>query len=93
MLFITRGGKPVDAANIHKELKKLAAVSRVNPKKVFPHNFRHFFALCYYKRTRDIDRLAYLLGHGSVNTTRIYTADTQTNIRRELNRYAIPIAV
>ena len=75
-IFITRSGKPVSRNNIWKEMKSLCEQARVAPSKVFPHNLRHLFARTYYSIQKDIVRLADILGHSSVNTTRIYTMET-----------------
>ena len=73
-VFITRTGRPLDRSNIWRMLKKLALAAKVRAKKVFPHNLRHLFAVTYYKRYKDVVRLADILGHSSIETTRIYTA-------------------
>ena len=78
-IFITRNGNPLDRSNIWAEMKKLAERAGVDLKKVFPHNLRHFFARTYYEVHKNIGNLADLLGHSSVNTTRIYTATTGEN--------------
>ena len=75
-IFITRTGNPLDRSNICKMLKRLAELAGVSVKKVFPHNLRHLFARSYYEKYHDIARLADILGHSNVNTTRIYTADS-----------------
>lgn len=72
-VFITRSGKSIDRSNIWKMLKRLAQKANVQPKKVFPHNLRHLFACTYYEKYQDIVRLADILGHSSIDTTRIYT--------------------
>ena len=76
-IFITRNGNPLDRTNIWAEMKKLAKKAGVDLKKVFPHNLRHFFACTYYKVHKNISHLADVLGHSSINTTRIYTATTE----------------
>ncbi|MBR0366490.1 MAG: tyrosine-type recombinase/integrase, partial [Clostridia bacterium] len=76
MIFITRTGKPLDRSNIWAEMKKLCKKAGVLASKVFPHNLRHLFARTYYKIHQDVVRLADILGHSSVNTTRIYTAES-----------------
>ena len=75
-IFVTRTGKPVDRSNIWAEMKKLCKKAGVLASKVFPHNLRHLFARTYYKMHQDVVRLADILGHSSVNTTRIYTAES-----------------
>lgn len=73
LVFITRNGRPLDRSNIWRMMKRLAQKAKVQAQKVFPHNLRHLFACTYYEKYRDIVRLADILGHSSVNTTRIYT--------------------
>lgn len=75
-VFVTRTGKPINRSNVWKMLKSLCEKAGVSKKKVFPHNFRHLFARTFYALKKDIVRLADILGHANVNTTRIYTAET-----------------
>lgn len=82
-IFVTRSGRPMDRSNILHRMKALGDAANVNREKIFPHNLRHFFAVNYYKAEKDIVRLADLLGHASINTTRIYTlisCESQLNI-------------
>lgn len=72
-IFITRSGAPMDRTNIYHAMKALCKDAGVDRKKIFPHNLRHLFAVTYYNVEKDVCRLADLLGHSSVNTTRIYT--------------------
>lgn len=72
-IFVTRSGKPVDRSNICHDMKALCEEASICREKVFPHNLRHLFAVTYYKAKKDISHLADLLGHASINTTRIYT--------------------
>lgn len=85
-VFITSSGKAVDASNIRKEMKRLSESSKVGKQKIFPHNFRHFFARMFYSTTKDIVRLADILGHSSVDTTRIYTMESGGAHRRQLEK-------
>lgn len=71
-VFVTRGGKPVDRSNVLHEMKGICELAGVEKSKVFPHNFRHLFACIFYQTHRDLSRLADLLGHSNINTTRIY---------------------
>ena len=71
-VFITRTGKPLDRSNVWKKMKTLCKAASVNEKKVYPHNLRHLFAASYYKAQKDLLRLAELMGHSSIETTRIY---------------------
>ena len=74
-VFVSRNGKPLNRSNIWKMLKNLCETADVSKSKVFPHNLRHLFARTYYSIEKDIVRLADILGHSSVNTTRIYTME------------------
>ena len=75
-VFITRNGRPLDRSNIWAEMKKLCKKACVLASKVFPHNLRHLFGKTFYAKYQDIGRLADLLGHSSINTTRIYTLES-----------------
>lgn len=88
-LFITRGGKTVDRSNIWTEMKKLCRSAGVEGTKVFPHNLRHLFARVFYEVHRDIVRLADVLGHSSVNTTRIYTMESSDEHRRRIDNLGL----
>lgn len=75
-VFVTRSGKCVDRSNIWREMKKLSESSEVAEEKLFPHNLRHFFARTYYTTQKDLSRLADILGHSDISTTRIYTRES-----------------
>ena len=90
-VFVTASGKPLDRSNIWRMMKALAERAGVSPGKVFPHNLRHLFARTYYKMYRDIVRLADILGHSSVETTRIYTAHSCREQRRQMD--AMPLLI
>lgn len=77
-IFVTRNGNPLNRSNIWKEMKNLCDKADVSEKKVFPHNLRHLFARTFYSIEKDIVRLADLLGHSSIDTTRIYTVECGT---------------
>ena len=85
-IFVTKGGKPLDRSNLWREMKSLCREARVAAGKVFPHNLRHLFARTFYKVEKDLARLADILGHASVDTTRIYTLETGLAWRRRLDR-------
>lgn len=85
-IFITRSGAPMNRTNIWREMKTLCAQAGVDPRKVFPHNLRHLFARCFYAQEKDIAKLADILGHSSINTTRIYLMTTVTEHRRRMER-------
>ena len=82
-IFVTRSGRPLDRSNIWKAMKDLCDDAKVERSKVYPHNLRHLFAVTYYNLKKDIARLADLLGHSSMDTTRIYTMSSG----REFKRY------
>ena len=85
-VFITKNGNPVDRSNIWTEMKKNAEKAGVALKKAFPHNLRHFFARTYYNMHKNISHLADILGHSSINTTRIYVATTEEDHVKKLER-------
>lgn len=85
-IFITGNGNPLDRSNVWRAMKALCEKAGVAPGKVFPHNLRHLFARTFYAMERDIVRLADLLGHSSINTTRIYTIETGQRHRISLER-------
>lgn len=84
MIFVTRTGKPISRTNIWREMKSLCQEAGVNPEKVFPHNLRHLFARVFYGIEKDIAKLADILGHSSINTTRIYIISTGIEHRRRM---------
>ena len=88
-VFVTKNGKPLDRSNIWSDMKKLCKYAGVSEKKVFPHNLRHLFARTYYSIQKDIVRLADLLGHASVNTTRIYTMESGEVHRRQIQKLGL----
>lgn len=83
-IFITRSGKPMSRTNIWREMKCLCARAGVDPQKVFPHNLRHLFARTFYGIEKDIAKLADVLGHSSINTTRIYVITSGEEHRRQM---------
>lgn len=83
-IFITRTGKPMSRTSIWREMKGLCEQANVNPQKVFPHNLRHLFARVFYGIERDIAKLADILGHSSINTTRIYIISTGSEHRKRM---------
>ncbi len=83
-VFVTRKGRPMNRTNIWREMKSLCIEARVNPQKVFPHNLRHLFARVFYGIEKDIAKLADVLGHSSINTTRIYIISTGIEHRRRM---------
>ena len=90
-VFTTRTGRPLDRSNIWRDMKALCESADVEPSKVFPHNLRHLFARTYYSLEKDLSRLADILGHSSVNTTRIYTVESGGVHQRQLERMELII--
>ena len=90
-IFITRSGKPLDRSNIWAQMKRLCIVAGVNPSKVFPHNLRKLFARTFYGIEKDIAKLADILGHSSINTTRIYIMTTGTEHRRKIEKLGLVV--
>lgn len=88
-VFVTRTGKPLDRSTIWKMMKSLCQSAGVAREKVFPHNLRHLFAKTYYSIEKDIVRLADILGHTSINTTRIYTMETGDIHRMQIQRLGL----
>ena len=88
-VFVTRSGKPMDRSNIWREMKALCKRAGVKPEKVFPHNLRHLFARTFYTLEKDLSRLADILGHSSVSTTRIYTAESGKVHQRQIERMGL----
>ena len=85
-IFRGRGGRPLDRRRVWEKMKKLCRGAGVDPKKVHPHALRHLFARLFYAITRDIAKLADLLGHGSIETTRIYIMTSGSEHRTILDR-------
>ena len=90
-VFITRNGNPVSRNNIWREMKSLCEDAGVSPSKVFPHNLRHLFARTFYGIEKDIAKLADILGHASINTTRIYIVTTGAEHKRKMENMRLII--
>ena len=88
-IFLTKGGKPLDRRRIWAEMKSLCRLARVCSTKVFPHNLRHLFARTFYAVTGDMAGLADVLGHSSLDTTRIYLVSTAAVYMGVLNRLGL----
>ena len=88
-VFITKNGNPLDRSNIWSDMKKLCETANVSEKKVFPHNLRHLFARTYYSLQKDIVRLADILGHSSISTTRIYTQENGEIHRQQIQKLGL----
>ncbi len=90
-IFVTRTGKPLNRSNIWAAMKKLCEAAGVKSSKVFPHNLRKLFARTFYSIEKDIAKLADILGHSSINTTRIYIMTTGNEHRRKIERLGLII--
>ena len=88
-IFVTKTGKPLDRSNIWKMMKALCDDAGVPKSKVYPHNLRHLFARTYYSLQKDIVRLADILGHSSIETTRIYTVESGIIHRRQIQKLGL----
>jgi len=88
-LFRTEDGRSLTRFQIWRAMKSLCKRARVEPTKVFPHNLRHLFAITFYRATRDIVKLADMLGHSSINTTRIYLLTTGAEHARQLEKLGL----
>ena len=83
-VFVTRNGKPISRHTVWRDMKALCESARVSPTKVFPHNLRHLFARTFYGIEKDIAKLADILGHTSINTTRVYIVTTAAEHKRKM---------
>lgn len=90
-VFVTKNEKPLDRSNIWRDMKDLCESANVEPGKVFPHNLRHLFARTYYSLEKDLSRLADILGHSNVNTTRIYTTESGAIHAQQMERMGLII--
>lgn len=90
-VFVTKTGKPLDRSNIWRDMKALCDSANVAPGKVFPHNLRHLFARTYYSLEKDLSRLADILGHSNINTTRIYTIESGAVHQGQMERMQLII--
>lgn len=90
-VFQTKTGKPIDRSNIWRDMKALCESAKVEPGKVFPHNLRHLFARTYYSLEKDLSRLADILGHSNVTTTRIYTMESGGVHAKQLGRMRLVV--
>lgn len=88
-VFLTKSGNSLSRRQIWAEMKRLCKTAGVEPTKVFPHNLRHLFARIFYKVTRDVAKLADVLGHSSIETTRIYLVSTGREHARQLERLGL----
>lgn len=90
-VFVTKAGNALDRSNIWRDMKSLCRCAGVVPDKVFPHNLRHLFARLYYSLEKDLSRLADILGHTNVNTTKIYTVESGSVHARQIGRLGLVV--
>ena len=88
-VFLTRNGKGMSRRQIWAEMKSLCEKAGVTPSKVFPHNLRHLFAQTFYRVCRDVAKLADVLGHSSIETTRLYLISTEAEHVRQMERMGL----
>lgn len=91
VIFLNQNGKPLDRSSIWRQMKALCRAAHVQESKVFPHNLRKLFARTFYGMEKDIAKLADILGHSSINTTRIYIMTTGHEHRRKIERLGLVI--
>lgn len=89
LIFVTKYGNVINRSNIWREMKRLSQIAGVNPKKVYPHNLRHLFARCYHEKKNDIAMLADVLGHSSIDTTRIYLMTAGEEHKKIINKLGL----
>lgn len=92
-VFVTRQGHVMNRSNIWREMKSLCRAANVSAGKVFPHNLRHLFARTFYRLEKDIAKLADILGHSSIDTTRIYILTTGQEHRRKMEKMKLVVSV
>lgn len=90
-VFVTRGGRPMNRSNIWREMKDLCEKAGVDKRKVYPHNLRHLFARTFYDMDKDIAKLADVLGHSNINTTRVYIMTTGEEHKRKMEQMDLVI--
>lgn len=93
VIFRTRNGIPLNRSNIWRDMKALCESAGVSREKVFPHNLRHLFAKSYYQLEKDLSRLADLLGHSNISTTRLYTMESGSEHSKQIERLGLVLAV
>lgn len=88
-IFVTKNNRPIHRTTVWREMKRLCEEAQVDPRKVYPHNLRHLFARVFYNLQKDIVRLADVLGHSSINTTRIYIISSGKEHLRHLEQMGL----
>lgn len=90
-VFVTKSGNAIDRSNIWRGMKELHSEANVSEQKIFPHNLRHLFARTFYEVQKDIAKLADILGHSSIDTTRIYIISTGKEHQRQLDAMGLVV--
>ena len=90
-VFVSKSGTPLNRSCIWRMMKSLCRDAGVDEGKVFPHNLRHLFARCFYSVDKDIAKLADILGHSSIETTRIYIMTTGQEHRKKIERLGLVV--
>ena len=90
-IFITANGRPIDRSNVWKEMKRLCKYAGISKEKIYPHNLRHLFARSFYEVDKDLAKLADVLGHSNINTTRIYTISSGSEHRKNLEKMELVV--
>lgn len=86
MIFSTKAGKEIDRSNIWRDMKVLCKKAEIDERKAYPHNLRHLFARTFYEIDKDISKLADVLGHTNINTTRIYLTQSMVNYMKQIDK-------
>ncbi|MGM9946456.1 tyrosine-type recombinase/integrase, partial [Floccifex sp.] len=92
VIFVNQKGKPISRCLIWEKMKRICRKININPKKVYPHNLRKLFARTFYKVEKDIAKLADILGHSSIDTTRIYIISTGKEHQKKIERLNLVIS-
>jgi site-specific recombinase XerD len=90
-VFVTKRGKPISRHSVWREMKSICEDAGVSPSKVFPHNLRHLFARTFYGMEHDIVKLADVLGHSNIETTRIYVITSGSEHRKRIENMGLVV--
>lgn len=93
VIFCTKSGKPINRRNVWRDMKVLCKSAGVKESKVFPHNLRHLFAKSFYSIKKDISKLADILGHSNIETTRIYLRTNSREYRKQLDKMELVLEI
>ena len=93
IVFCSSSGRPIDRRNIWRDMKVLCKSSGIPEDKVFPHNLRHLFARTFYSVKKDLSKLADILGHSMIDTTRIYLRTSSREYRKQLDQMNLVLKI